>query len=156
MTRLLILLSILAVAAAAQTAPAAITLTWLGQSTFVMTTNTGPKVLLDPTNPGAFKPAPVDGLDLVTVSHEHPDHNYLKLANGNPEVVRGLASGEVAKIDQTVKGMRIRTVASFHDSQQGAQRGKNAIFVFEMPGIKVVHVGDLGQTLDPQQLSTLR
>ncbi len=155
MRRLLLPLFCLAGVAAAQTAPATVTLTWLGQSTFVMSTSTGLKALLDPTNPGAFKPAPVDGMDLVTVTHEHPDHNYVKLAMGNPNILRGLAAGEVAKIDQTVKGVRIRTVATFHDIQQGAQRGKNAIFMFEMPGIKLAHLGDLGHTLDAQQLSAI-
>jgi L-ascorbate metabolism protein UlaG (beta-lactamase superfamily) len=133
MKRLLIPLFCLPAMAAAQTAPGTMTLTWLGQSTFVMSTSTGLKALLDPTNPGAFKPAPVDGLDLVTITHEHPDHNYVNLATGNPEIIHGLASGEVAKIDKTVKGVRLRTVTSFHDAQKGAQRGKNAIFVFEMP-----------------------
>ena len=155
MKRLLMLVLCLAGVVAAQTAPATVTLTWLGQSTFVMSTSTGLKALLDPTNPGAFKPAPVDGVDVVTITHEHPDHNYVKLATGNPEIIRGLAAGEVAKIDRTVKGVRIRTVAAFHDTQQGAQRGKNALFVFEMPGIRLVHLGDLGHTLDAQQISAI-
>jgi L-ascorbate metabolism protein UlaG (beta-lactamase superfamily) len=155
MKRLLILLFCLTCLVAAQTAPATVTLTWLGQSTFVMSTSTGLKALLDPTNPGAFKPAPVDGLDIVTITHEHPDHNYVKLANGNPEIIHGLAGTEVAKIDRTIKGVHIRTVASFHDSQQGAQRGKNAIFVFEMPGLKLVHLGDLGHALDQQQIAAI-
>ena len=155
MKRLLMVLLCFAGAAAAQTAPATVTLTWLGQATFVMSTSTGLKALLDPTNPGAFKPAPVDGLDLVTITHEHPDHNYVKLATGNPDIIRGLAAGEVAKIDQTVKGVRIRTAATFHDAQQGAQRGKNAVFVFEMPGIRLAHLGDLGHTLEAQQLSAI-
>src|SRR5512138_1637246 len=155
MKRLVVLLISLAALAAAQTGPATMTLTWLGQSTFVLTTSTGLKALLDPVNPGAFKPAPVDGVDVVTITHEHPDHNYVKLATDSPTIMHGLAAAEVAKIDETIKGVRIRTVASFHDSQQGAQRGKNAIFVYEMPGIKLVHLGDLGSTLDPQQLSAI-
>jgi L-ascorbate metabolism protein UlaG (beta-lactamase superfamily) len=90
------------------------------------------------------KNAPVEGVDIVAVTHEHPDHNYVELATGNPTVLRGLAGDGYAKIDQTVKGVRIRTVASYHDLKQGAERGKNAIFVFEMPGLKLVHLGDLG------------
>jgi L-ascorbate metabolism protein UlaG (beta-lactamase superfamily) len=155
MKRLLLLLICLAGAAAAQTAPATVTLTWLGQSAFVMTTSTGLKALLDPTNPGTFNPAPVDGLDVVTVTHEHPDHNYVKLAVGTPPILRGLANGDVAKIDQTIKGVRIRTVAAFHDAQQGAQRGKDAIFVFELPGLRLAHLGDLGHTLNAEQLAAI-
>lgn len=155
MIRILMVLIGAAALAAAQPAPATVTLTWLGQSTFVMDTSTGLKALLDPTNPGAYKPAPVGGLDVVTITHEHPDHNYIQMATGSPAIIRGLASDAVAKIDQTVKGVRIRTVASFHDPQQGAQRGKNAIFVFELPGLRVVHLGDLGHKLDAQQVSAI-
>ncbi len=155
MIRLSMLTAALAAVAAAQPAPTTVTLTWLGQSTFVMSTSTGLKALLDPTNPGTYKPAPVDGVDVVTVSHEHGDHNYVQMATGSPAIIRGLAGGDVAKIDQTVKGVRIRTVASFHDPQQGAQRGKNAIFVFEAPGIRIAHLGDLGHPLDAQQVSAI-
>ncbi len=155
MIRTLTLFVILSAVAAAQSAPAAATLTYLGQSTFVMSTNTGLKVLIDPVAPMMRKNAPVEGVDVVAVTHEHPDHNYVELATGNPTILRGLAGDGYAKIDQTVKGVRIRTVASFHDLKQGAERGKNAIFVFEMPGLKVVHLGDLGHPLDAQQVAAI-
>jgi L-ascorbate metabolism protein UlaG (beta-lactamase superfamily) len=150
----MILISASAVAAA-QTAPSSITITWLGQSTFVMDTNTGLKVLLDPTNPGAYNPAPVDGVDVITVSHEHGDHNYIQLATGMPLVIRGLTQDGFAKIDQTIKGVHIRTVPAYHDSDKGGQRGRNALFVFEMPGLRIAHLGDLGHKLDPEQVSAV-
>jgi L-ascorbate metabolism protein UlaG (beta-lactamase superfamily) len=155
MIRLFALLASLAAVTTAQAAPATATFTYLGQSTFVMSTSTGLKVLVDPVAPGMYKNAPVEGVDVVTVSHEHPDHNYVQLATGTPAIIRGLAGGEIAKVDQSVKGVRIRTVGSFHDLQQGSQRGKNAIFVFELPGLKVVHLGDLGHTLDAQQIAAI-
>ncbi len=52
MARILEIMTILISASAvahAQVAPSSVTLTWLGQSTFVMTTNTGLKALLDPS-----------------------------------------------------------------------------------------------------------
>ena len=155
MIRCLVLLASVAIVAATQSSPATATFTYLGQSMFVMSTSSGLKVLIDPVAPMMFKNAPVDGVDVVTISHEHPDHNYVQLATGNPTVVRGLTGGDLAKIDQTVKGVRIRTVGSFHDPQQGAQRGRNAIFIFELPGLKVVHLGDLGHTLDAQQIAAI-
>jgi L-ascorbate metabolism protein UlaG (beta-lactamase superfamily) len=139
----------------AQAAPVSVTLTWLGQATFVMSTSAGAKLLIDPTNPGAYKPAPVDGVDAVTISHEHGDHNYVQMATGSPLLIRGLTPDGFAKVDQTVKGVRIRTVAAYHDPQQGGQRGRNALFVFELPGLRVVHLGDLGHRLDPQQVSAI-
>jgi L-ascorbate metabolism protein UlaG (beta-lactamase superfamily) len=150
----MILISAFAVAAT-QTAPSSITITWLGQSTFVMSTNTGLKVLLDPTNPGAYNPTPVDGVDVITVSHEHGDHNYIQMATGTPLVIRGLTQDGFAKIDQTIKGIHIRTVPAYHDSEKGGQRGRNALFVFEMPGLRIAHLGDLGHKLDPEQISAV-
>ena len=120
MIRSLVLLACLAAVTAAQSRPAAATFTYMGQSTFVLSTSTGLKVLIDPVAPMMFKNDPVDGVDVVTVSHEHPDHNYVQLATGSPTVVRGLTNGDYAKVDQTMKGVRIRTVGSFHDPQQGA------------------------------------
>lgn len=155
MIRTLALFMVLAAVAAAQPAPATATFTYLGQSTFVMSTSTGLKVLIDPVAPMMSKNEPVAGVDVVAVTHEHPDHNYVALATGSPTVLRGLAGDDFARIDQTVKGVRIRTVASFHDRKQGAERGKNAIFVFEMPGLKVVHMGDLGHPLDAQQVAAI-
>jgi len=143
--------------APAATAPAGkeatISLTWYGQSTFVLTTNTGLKALLDPTGPGTGYNIPtVTGVDLVTVSHEHSDHNNVSLAGGNPLVLRGLAGNDWAKIDQTVKGVRVWTVSTFHDDTQGSQRGKNAIFVFDVDGLRLAHLGDLGHPLSPEQI----
>lgn len=149
------LASLAAGVAATQTGAATATFTYMGQSTFLLSSGAGLKVLLDPVAPMMFKNQPVDGVDVVTVSHEHPDHNYVQLAAGSPAILRGLASGEYAKVDQSVKGVRIRTVGSFHDGQEGAQRGKNAIFVFEIPGLKVVHLGDLGHPLDAKQIAEI-
>ena len=155
MIRLLTLLAGLAAIAAAQPPPASATLTWQGQSAFVMETSTGLKALIDPVNMGAYNNAPVEGVDVVTVTHEHPDHNAVDLAVGSPTVLRGLTGGDFATIDETMKSVRIRTVASYHDTEKGAQRGKNAIFVFELPGLRVVHLGDLGHSLDAQQIAAL-
>ncbi|MGB4292931.1 MAG: MBL fold metallo-hydrolase [Bacteroidales bacterium] len=129
-----------------------VTLTWYGQSTFLMKTGDGVKVLMDPANPNMIKVDLNEPVDLVTVSHEHGDHNYVALAKGNPVVLRGLSGSDYAKVDETVKGIHVRTVATFHDNQGGAQRGKNAIFIFDLPGMKVVHVGDLGHVLTEAQV----
>lgn len=135
---------------------ATLSLTWLGQSAFVLTTSTGLRALLDPTGPGTgYTVAPVADLDLVTISHEHSDHNAANLATGSPLVVHGLAGNDWAKIDQTVKGVRVRAAPTFHDDTQGSQRGKNAVFVFELDGLRLAHMGDLGHTLTPEQIAAV-
>jgi len=135
---------------------ATMTLTWWGQSTFVLKTSTGLNALLDPTGSGTgYKIPTLDGMDLVTVSHEHSDHNAVSLASGSPLVLKGLAGSDWAKIDQTVKGVRVRTVGVYHDGAQGGQRGKNAIFIFDVEGLRVAHLGDLGHTLSPEQIKDI-
>lgn len=132
-----------------------VTLTWYGQATFLIKTGDGVKVLIDPANPNMIKVDLNEPVDLVTVSHEHGDHNYVALAKGNPVVFRGLTGNDYAKIEESVKGIKVRSVASFHDNQGGAQRGKNAIFVFELPGLKIVHTGDLGHVLTEAQVKEI-
>jgi len=133
-----------------------ITLTWWGQSTFVFKTSTGLNALLDPTGPGTgYKIPTLDGIDLVTTSHEHSDHNAVNLAAGSPLVLKGLAGNNWAKIDQTVKGVRVRTVGVYHDDSQGSKRGKNAIFVFDVDGLRLAHLGDLGHALSPEQVKDI-
>jgi L-ascorbate metabolism protein UlaG (beta-lactamase superfamily) len=135
---------------------ATIILTWWGQSTFVLKTSTGLNALLDPTSPGTgYSIPPQTGIDLITVSHEHSDHNAVNLAAGSPLVLRGLAGNDWAKIDQTVKGVRVRTVGVYHDDAQGSKRGKNAIFVFDVDGLRLAHLGDLGHLLSLEQIKDI-
>jgi L-ascorbate metabolism protein UlaG (beta-lactamase superfamily) len=51
-----------------------------------------------------------------------------------------------------VKGVRVRTVGVYHDDSQGSKRGKNAIFVFDIDGLRLAHLGDLGHALSSEQM----
>lgn len=155
MKRLYVALVAVAIITGMVSCQSAVNLTWFGQSTFLMSTDDGVKILMDPVNPSMMKVEIPDIIDLVTVSHEHGDHNYVELAKGDPAIIRGLEGSEFTHIDEEVKGVSIRTVESFHDNQEGAQRGRNAIFIFELQGLNVVHVGDLGHTLDESQVAAI-
>lgn len=136
--------------------PAAVTLRWYGHSTFLITSSQGTKILTDPmpTNMG-YDIKPIDGVDIVTIGHEHSDHNNTKLATGNPIVLRGLAGREWATVDQKVKDVTIRNVPTFHDNSQGTQRGKNSAFAFELDGLRIVHLSDLGHILSQEQAAAI-
>jgi L-ascorbate metabolism protein UlaG (beta-lactamase superfamily) len=112
-------------------------------------------VLLDPFGEiGYTLPPPVEA-NAATITHEHPDHNNDALAAIGAEVLRGLTADGWADIDQNIGGVRIKTVRTFHDDQQGAARGRNAVFVFETAGLRIAHMGDLGHQLDPEQTAAL-
>jgi L-ascorbate metabolism protein UlaG (beta-lactamase superfamily) len=133
-----------------------VSVTWYGQSTFVISGSNGFKALLDPTGSGTgYKIPTIEGTDVVTASHEHTDHNAVSLASGNPTILKGLTGNEWSNINQLVKGVKIRTVGTFHDDNQGAQRGKNSIFIFDLDGIRIAHAGDLGHKLSSEQAAAI-
>lgn len=128
----------------------ALGLRWFGQSMFIMTSPGGTTVLLDPFNDiGYTLPAPLNS-DAATITHEHPDHNNDALA-GTATVLRGLTADGWADIDQTFGDVRITTVETYHDDQQGAMRGRNAAFIFETADLRIAHLGDLGHILTETQ-----
>lgn len=134
-----------------------VTFRWFGQSCFLIETSQNVRIITDPVAMGVYKIPEDIKPDIVTVSHEHSDHNQVDAVSGKPTVLRGLTSrgSDFADIDQTIKDVRIYTVPSYHDKSQGSQRGKNAIFVFEFDGIKVAHLGDLGDSLAPASVQKI-
>jgi L-ascorbate metabolism protein UlaG (beta-lactamase superfamily) len=86
--------------------------------------------------------------DIVTISHNHEDHNNLEAIKGEPFVVRGPGEYEV-------KGIYIDGISAYHDAEQGAKRGENIIYRFEIEDISIAHLGDLGAELDDKQLERL-
>lgn len=116
-------------------------ITWLGHSCFALESG-GLRLVIDPFNPQMVGyPAPRVHADMVTVSHEHGDHNFVQVLTGNPSVLRG--SGE----HPAPEGWHITGYDSFHDGDQGSQRGKNTLFLIEAEGLRVLHCGDLGHLL---------
>jgi L-ascorbate metabolism protein UlaG (beta-lactamase superfamily) len=142
---------------AAEVRTGKITFKWYGQACFLIETPGGVRILTDPVYMGDYRPPRDVVPDVVTVSHEHVDHNQVDKVAGKPLVLRGLTEGgrDFAKIDQAVRGVHIYTVPTFHDEQQGAERGKNAVFVFEFDGLRVVHLGDLGHVLTEAQVKQI-
>lgn len=131
-------------------------LRWYGQSTFTLTTPGGVKILMDPMGPETgYGLSPIEGINVVTVSHEHFDHNNIALATGSPTVLRGLEAGGWATIRETIGDVAIRNVATYHDESSGAERGLNSIFVFEVGGMHLVHLGDLGHVLSADQVAAI-
>jgi L-ascorbate metabolism protein UlaG (beta-lactamase superfamily) len=125
---------------------------WYGHSAFRLTTVDGVNIVIDPFESGAFGGSlsyePIqDSADIVLISHDHDDHNHTAGIGGTFEEVREEGSFDI-------KGIRITAIPVFHDLSEGRERGRNLIYVIDAPadGLKVVHLGDLGHTLDKDMI----
>ncbi|HLK89403.1 MAG TPA: MBL fold metallo-hydrolase [Polyangia bacterium] len=133
-------------------------LTWYGQSCFLLETAAGTRILMDPFGKAVGLTLPA-GLraDLVTISHEHPDHNNARMPTGTPRVIHGLTADKKgwSRIDEKFRDVSVRSVGVYHDDKRGAARGLDTVFIFEVGGLRIAHLGDLGHTLDDDQLEAI-
>jgi len=125
---------------------------WIGHACFCITSEKGLKIITDPYETGfrnIINYGPVDeSADIVTVSHEHGDHNNVAAVSGNPTVVKDTGT-------TSAKGIEFKGIGVYHDQAKGAERGPNTIFVFEVDGIRIAHLGDLGHPLSAEGLRAL-
>jgi L-ascorbate metabolism protein UlaG (beta-lactamase superfamily) len=123
---------------------------WLGHSSFLITSDEGIRIVTDPYKPKEYlRYRPLNQpADVVTISHDHSDHNYVQMVSGQPIIVKG--AGEFI-----VSGIEFYGVPTMHDASGGSQRGKNTIFFFTVNGVKMCHLGDLGHVLNPDQAAEI-
>ncbi|MFV9568124.1 MBL fold metallo-hydrolase [Thermoanaerobacter mathranii] len=121
---------------------------WLGHACFKISSERGTIIVTDPFDESVGYPMPNVRADIVTSSHSHFDHNYFKAIKGNFDIVDTVG-------EHDIKGIKIKGVSTFHDEEQGTKRGKNIVFVFDIDGIKVCHMGDLGHILTEKQIEEI-
>ncbi|MHB8780692.1 MAG: MBL fold metallo-hydrolase [Candidatus Geothermincolia bacterium] len=115
-------------------------ITWLGHAMFLLEAD-GTRVVIDPYNEGPGYPLPQVEADMVLITHGHGDHANAELVRGRPLVVR--EPGQ-----RTERGIELRAVPTWHDANQGVERGPNLAFAWSMAGIQLLHLGDLGHVPD--------
>ncbi|MBI2987984.1 MAG: MBL fold metallo-hydrolase [Deltaproteobacteria bacterium] len=127
---------------------------YFGHNFFQITTRKGTKVVTDPLAPG-MHPSPYLTPHVVTVGREHPNHNYVELAQGNPLILRGLAyhGAEWNRVSINVRDVFIYNVPIYQRSFDTALKG--AAFIFDLGTLCIAHLGDLSQTLTPEQLKQM-
>ena len=117
---------------------------WLGHASFLITSDSGTKIITDPYEPNdkLLYGAIDESADIATVSHDHFDHANVAAVKGAPQAV---------KSDAEIKGIKFRGIATSHDASGGKERGSNTVFCFEVDGVKICHLGDLGHELTAEQ-----
>ena len=120
---------------------------YLGHSAFLFK-HKQVRVVTDPVGQAAgFKQIKTEA-DVVTISHDHFDHNDLSLIEGEPMIINGPGEYEV-------KGVYITGIQSFHDNKQGKERGRNTLYTFDIDDLRICHLGDLGDKLTDKNLENL-
>lgn len=123
-------------------------ISYIGHSSFKIRTKSA-TVITDPFDPASTGiKFPPQEADIVTISHDHADHNYLEKISGYKKVVAGPGEYEIM-------GISIIGISTFHDDKEGSERGKNTIYVYESEGLRIVHLGDLGHALSESQIEAL-
>lgn len=121
---------------------------WFGQACFMITSDSGTKLVTDPyANMLGYKLPEIEA-QIVTTSHNHSDHNNVGAVKGNFEHINAPGSFSAA-------GIGIKGVETFHDKVSGAKRGKNIVYIFTIDGLNVCHCGDLGHILSPEQVKAV-
>jgi L-ascorbate metabolism protein UlaG (beta-lactamase superfamily) len=144
------------IGAVAADSSAPVKIRWHGQSFFDIESSKGTRIAIDPHAIEAYGRQQVSA-DLVLISHEHNDHNQLApIRNADrAKVLHGLrAIGnrlDWNPINETFRDVHVRTVGVYHDAMEGMERGKNAVFIIDVDGLHIVHLGDLGHMLTPRQ-----
>jgi L-ascorbate metabolism protein UlaG (beta-lactamase superfamily) len=121
--------------------------TWLGHGCFRLR-GRGAAVVTDPYPPSLGPRLPRLEADLVTVSHQHPNHAYIRAVGKEPFIIDGPGEYEVA-------GVTVQGLPTYHDARQGELHGRNTVYVIELDEVRVCHLGDLGHSLEADMLEAL-
>lgn len=129
-------------------------LKWYGHACFRITAANGTSIITDPYTPETAGYPPIrETADIVIVSSDNdPFHCRADLIPGAPAIVNAL---EVVRSggERVEKGITIRAIEAmealnhaFHDPDQ------NALYRFEVDGLHVGHMGDVGNAFSEEQL----
>jgi L-ascorbate metabolism protein UlaG (beta-lactamase superfamily) len=136
---------------------------WHGQSFFTIKTSAGTRIAIDPHTIPEYGRLMGLKADIIIVSHNHTDHNQIKVIENSQDAGVQLLTGlkgpsqkaDWNAVDETIKDVHIRSVGVYHDNMEGFKSGKTAVFIIEADGWKIVHLSDLGHKLTPLQLKKI-
>lgn len=120
---------------------------WYGHNCFRIRAKEA-TVLTDPVGKNTGYSLPKQTADIVTISHDHPGHNNLAAVKPEYQVING--PGEYELHDIFVTGIR-----TYHDGDSGAQHGYNTVYLIEVEGMIICHLGDLGHPIQPDQTEAM-
>lgn len=129
-------------------------ITYLGHSSFKLKSGDGMVLITDPFSPEYVGlPFVKDVADILTVSHDHEDHNQKSLITGPVKREKTFVIDKEGEYE--IGGIEINAIKTYHDKNEGAERGKNLMMLIRMDGLTVCHLGDLGHKLTDSQIEKM-
>lgn len=133
-------------------------LTWHGHATFYIKADDGTVVVTDPHNPATSGYKPYEKpADIVVISSSTDDfHNNESLIPGKHVVVNALELAQAGK-PRVEKNITFEAVEALENTaHRGGHPDQNGMYRFEVDGISVGHMGDMGNALSEPQLEFFR
>ena len=122
----------------------------IGHAEFLIETESGVRIVTDPYDASCGYPLQKVTTDIALVSHHHHDHDAVENLKGEPRIIG--AAGEYTPEPD----VKVTAVRGFHDDAGGSKRGETLLFLIEAEGLRIVHLGDLGCALSPEQAGILK
>ncbi|MDQ3008108.1 MAG: MBL fold metallo-hydrolase [bacterium] len=125
---------------------------YLGHSAFQLKGKRG-TVVMDPYQDYVGFSLPSVTADIVTASHQHPDHNAISAVKSTSRREKPFTIVNPGEYE--VGGISVFGTQTYHDSVEGAERGINIIYTVLIDELKLCHLGDLGHELTPELIEAI-
>lgn len=129
-------------------------ITWLGHAAFKLTDESGFSVITDPYTPEGVGYPPIrESADLVVISSDDDSaHCRADLIPGDPVVLNALSVAQSGGTAEAA-GLSVRAIeaAEWDHHPEHEVPGQNGMYRFELDGIRVAHMGDVGNPLTRAQ-----
>ena len=127
-------------------------ISYVGHSCFKLKTSKA-TVVTDPYDKSVGFVLPKLSADVVTISHDHADHNNSRVVGASSRRKKPFVIDSPGEYD--IGGVSVFGVSGYHDDKKGELRGKNIMYSIVLDEISVAHMGDLGHTLTNRQVEEL-
>lgn len=134
-------------------------ITWFGHAAFKLTDETGFSVITDPYTPEGVGYPPIrETADVVVISSDDDDaHCRADLISGAPAVINALAVAQSGGTGNAA-GLEVQAIKAaewIHHPEHDVP-GQNGMYRFELDGLKIAHMGDVGNPLTDTQIEFFR
>lgn len=129
-------------------------ITWQGHACFYIESADGTRIVTDPYTPAIAGLPPLHtSANIVLMSSDNDTfHSDGKSVPGEPVIVNTLAvAREGGRRD--VKGVMVQAIEAMESLIYKTHPDQNALYRFEVDGVKIGHMGDVGNPLSPAQMA---